>query len=178
MKKIFLVIALFVASFCSAQRIDSMKITVEQSWVYHKVIVYGNDTVQGKIRAVYANDTSITAYEKNFYNGKLSGVYRSYYPNGQLMERIVYMGGKKNGDYSFYSPEGKILIKGEYKYDVKQGYWADLNCKTFGHYRKGVRSGRWKWYYDPANKRKYYVYIYKKGALMKKEADVPECLLF
>ena len=93
MSKIFTFLILLICLNCSAQT-DSMRVMVNDTTVFwHKIKIVQNDTLDGVVRAVYKSDTTKTAYVKNYYNGWATGVYKSYYPNGKTMEKIIYQKG-------------------------------------------------------------------------------------
>lgn len=89
--------------------------------------------------------------EENYKNGKLNGVCKVFYPNGQEMEVKGWKDGKMDGPWIWYFEDGtprltsehsndkrtgeftifyntgKVYIKGEYKNDFKHGKWYFYN---------------------------------------------------
>jgi len=64
-----------------------------------------------------------------FSNGKMNGILKYYYNNGQLFKKIPYLNGFREGEYLQYSENGIIKIKGFYKEDIPSGEW-----NYYGHF--------------------------------------------
>ena len=64
--------------------------------------------------------------------GRKQGIWKEYYPEGQLKSQGEYLNSKRIGEWVFYHPNAKIEQKG--KYD-----------------RKGKAQGSWKWFYETGN---------------------------
>ena len=172
MNRTLILLLFFLPAALAARQTDSLKVLEKEGWVWHRVLLIENDTIDGRAVAVYADDTTAIAYEKNYYMGYQNGVYRSYYPDGALMEKIIFQKSRRNGEYELRDRENKVLVKGEYRNDIRHGFWSDVQCRLYGRYKNGERHGKWKWYYQD---RYYHVYIYKKGELIKKTAELPRC---
>lgn len=129
--------------FC---QIVEEKVPIDTSFIAYKVIYTTTLTksVFSKEIAVFANDTSKIAVEKNFTNNYQNGIYKAYYPSGRLMVLAIYANSKINGDYTYYDELGKILIKGKYRAGTKHGYWAYRYLNCYGKYFNGKKTGRWK----------------------------------
>lgn len=169
-----LITLIFLLPFFSFAQVqgDSIRVVVDENKVFwHKIKIIEQDTVNGREVAVYVKDTTTTAYIKHFYNGYQNGVYKSFYPNGKIMEKIIYQKDKKNGEYVLFSYSGMIMIKGVYKDDVKNGFWADRVNMIYGRYKNGKRHKRWKWYYNETN---YYRYYFNDGVMVPTKNPVPD----
>ncbi len=169
MKKSVILLAFLLgitASFAQ-QGQDSLAVkTDDNTYVWYPVKISADKSQGGQVTAVYAHDTTVTAYVKNYYMGYQSGITRTFYPTGEKMELIVYQKGKKNGDYTYYGKDGQVKTKGEYRDDRKDGYWAYRSQNLYGSYRKGLKAKRWKWYYSGG--RSYFSFRYnRKGELVK-----------
>jgi antitoxin component YwqK of YwqJK toxin-antitoxin module len=46
--------------------------------------------------------------------GKLNGIYKAYYENGQLYSEVNYINDKKNGIYNSYYENGQLRKKVNY----------------------------------------------------------------
>ncbi|MFZ5552057.1 MAG: hypothetical protein ACOZCO_02995 [Bacteroidota bacterium] len=172
--RLFLLLFVFCAGIACAQH-DSLKVEINDSTVFwHKIKIVKKDTSYGEVKAVYLSDTTRTAFVKHYYNGFQSGVYKSFYPNGKVMEKTVYQKGKKNGEFSLYSFDGTLLVKGEYENDIKNGFWIHRKLKIMGKYKNGLKHGKWKWYYTED---KYYKYYFEEGKLVKAAQPPPHFLL-
>jgi antitoxin component YwqK of YwqJK toxin-antitoxin module len=64
--------------------------------------------------------------------GRQQGVWKEYYPGGQLKSQGEYLNSVRIGEWVFYHQNGKIEQRG--KYD-----------------KKGKAQGAWKWYYESGN---------------------------
>ena len=51
-----------------------------------------------------------------FENGTLSGLYESWYENGQLEEKSSYVNNKLHGSYKLWYDNGELEESGNYKY--------------------------------------------------------------
>lgn len=174
MKNNLLLLFLLFCVDLSAQT-DSMRVVVNDTTVFwHKIKLVKNDTLNGEVRAVYVSDTTRTAFVKNYYNGWATGVYKSFYPNGKTMEKIIYQKGKKNGEYTLYKFDGTVLIKGVYENDIKNGFWIHKGYRIQGRYKNGLKQGKWKWYYAED---KYYLYVFDNGKIVKSISAPPVFLL-
>lgn len=142
----FLLFSIFVIPQFLFSQIVEEKIQIDTNFITYKVI-YKDTLVKGvfsKRVAVFANDTSTIAIEKNYTYTSQNGFYKVYYPTGKLMLSTIYGYNMKNGDWSYYNENGTLLIKGIYKDDIKHGYWAYRFLKCYGRYKKGKKVGNWK----------------------------------
>jgi len=167
MKRIFLFYILISPILLSAQIVDEL---IQIDTVSETVqVIYRPDTqtkFYTKKVAVFASDTSQIAIEKSYTNHGKGGLYKTYYPNGNLKIKTVYAKDKLNGEWTYYDSNGKIKTKGEYQGGVKDGFWAYRTLKIYGRYKDGLRH-RW-WYYIDRNNKKVKS-TYKKGVLMRGE---------
>jgi uncharacterized protein len=88
-------------------------------------------------------------YEEIGWKGGLfHGEYTLFFPNGEINEFQVYANGKANGSYYEGDSIGNPLIKGRYKYDVKDGLWeyflsdAKNSSKTVLHQKELYENGK------------------------------------
>lgn len=65
--------------------------------------------------------------EAEFKLGELSGKYKKYYYDGKLSEEVTYKQGKLNGMYKAYYNNSKLRYKGEYKMGMKKGKHTSYN---------------------------------------------------
>ena len=64
----------------------------------------------------YANGTLISTYPVLCYKDghpEKNGLYKEFYPNGNVKKGINYDMGKQLGEYSEYFPDGKLKLKGK-----------------------------------------------------------------
>ena len=64
----------------------------------------------GKIEGIYKSywENGQLEVEVNYINGLMNGIYKSYWNNGQLWEEVNYIDGKKEGIYKSYYQNGKL----------------------------------------------------------------------
>jgi len=61
--------------------------------------------------------------EGNFKNGKVDGVRKMYYPNGQTLMERVYSSGLENGLEKEYYEDGTLKQKGDFLNGKENGVW-------------------------------------------------------
>ena len=98
---------------------------------------------------------SVEQYSK----GKLTGIRKTYFPNGNIAEEAEYKDGMKNGIYKKYTEKGVILEESVYKNDELHGMATYRNSEgevvSKGQFANNVKTGIWKYY--------------EKGKLVKEE---------
>ncbi len=91
-------------------------------------------------QAVFEANTNQSAVVRYVYQGKINGLYKVYYPNGNIYRYYHYKNGDLHGDWKEYRPDGTLKTRGNYYYGKKHGSWLiDLNTKNFKKekYKKG-----------------------------------------
>jgi antitoxin component YwqK of YwqJK toxin-antitoxin module len=94
----------------------------------------------------YTMDPSKLAVQLDYKQGRPTGVYRAYYPDGRPLIFAVYGPKGPHGDWSEYDELGRITVKGQYRDGLRDGVWAFRGDGIVGHYRKGLKHGKWKYY--------------------------------
>ena len=153
----------FISPNLFAQQMKMQVFEGDSSRSYSLVYKRLDSLEQQKLIAYYAGDTAQIAFFKNYFYGKQSGISKTYYPDGSLMELSVYQNGERNGDYTRYNRKGEIVIKAKYKAGKLHGFWIDREKQIQGRYRKGKRHGKWEFYKHTAAYIKRY---YKQGKLI------------
>jgi len=91
-------------------------------------------------------------YQVQKKSGEKSGIYRLYYPDGNLFEESDYRQGKLNGQRILYYPSGKKEILESYQNDTITGtyqmFHENGSLKLKGAYKNGVMTGIWKAFYE------------------------------
>jgi antitoxin component YwqK of YwqJK toxin-antitoxin module len=128
---------------------------------------------QGSVKVLYPDNKTIK-HEGRLDNGKLTGLWRSYFENGKIKSAINYTDDKANGIGLFYFNNDKQSTRAEINFedDLITGIYrefyengsrkATLNfeeglpdgeaeffydsgvTKIEGTYKKGVKTGKWK----------------------------------
>lgn len=90
-------------------------------------------STEGKVIAakVYV-DGELTAEGILDTAGRQQGIWKEFFPDGQLKSKGEYLNSKRIGEWVFYHPNQKIEQKGVYD-------------------RKSKAQGSWKWFYDTGN---------------------------
>ena len=86
----------------------------------------------------------------NVEDGKLTGEWEFYLPDGQLEVKVHVKNGLRNGSAEYYWDNGQLNAVGEYKNNRKEGTWSHYfdngKLKGVGDYRNGKKEGTWKYY--------------------------------
>lgn len=77
-----------------------------------KRVDYDNDVIHG-VYAEYKYNRPLKYAE--YQEGKLNGVYKTFYSNGKLQQKSNYRNDKKNGKSLFYNEEEQLIMEYEYK---------------------------------------------------------------
>lgn len=90
-----------------------------------------NQTIEGKKEGywiIYGNMRNLSDYlpedvieEGKFVNSRKEGVWRKYYPGGQIKSEITYIKGRPTGSFETYFPNGQLEEKGNWKGRVYTG---------------------------------------------------------
>lgn len=107
----------------------------------------------------YDRSTKNKVKEYYFINGQLSGVYREWFPNGELMVCCGYLNGLKHGNYTSWYESGIKRKECVYLKDRFIGkhseWWHDGQLMLESHYRKTTYNKtiqyRFKHYNDDEN---------------------------
>lgn len=74
-----------------------------------------------------------------FTDGKKTGRWISFYPDGRIMNVTSYVNDIKHGFFGVYTKKGKVVVSGTYIDDEKDGEWLYDNGKVKEIYVKGVK---------------------------------------
>jgi len=137
--------------------------------------------------------------EANFCKGRLCGVYRQWWDNGQLEQEGAYEDDQKHGAFTEWDPDGTVRVFQEYRKGVIHGnsktWWQNgqpmleltyVNGeqegpaltwfetgrkKTEGSFRKGRQHGTWTAWYPDGTRRK--VAVFDEGEELSREHFPP-----
>ncbi len=91
-------------------------------------------------------------YEGNFVDDKPTGVFRYFYPQGQLRAELIHEPGKKTVEATYYHRNRRTLGKGKYVDQQMQGKWLFYNEQgvliSEHHYKNGMNHGVWKTFFS------------------------------
>ena len=96
--------------------------------------------------------------EGSFKNSWKEGLWKSYFPNGQLKSEIHYVMGRPKGNYKLYYENGKIEEEGNWERTKNTGsfkrYYPNGNLmQDFSFTEAGLRTGKQTYYYANGNLR-------------------------
>ena len=74
------------------------------------------------------------AQESTFIDGKMNGIIKSYYQNGQVETEVSYKMGVQDGPDRRYSEDGKLLLDTYYKDGLPDGNWVEHITSNRGDY--------------------------------------------
>jgi len=118
----------------------------------------------------YSAIDSLHVDEINYKNGRMEGISKGYYPNGNLRFSAFYRNGLFDGEFIKFSSGGKLMEKGRYKKGHMEGEWYTSDAAGLpiskGMYKKGIKQGTWLYYSEQGNLVKEEVYN-KRGGVVK-----------
>jgi len=120
MKFTVLLLLLFVSSFALAQNATNPDGRKTGPWV-----IKGADSP----KPGYAPSAKVE--EGSYENGRKVGIWKTYYPSGQIKSEITHVSGRPKGPYKTYYENGQI---------EEQGNWA-LNKQT-GNFKRYYENGQ------------------------------------
>lgn len=108
-----------------------------------------NKQFEGEWKYYHFKSPDIMTIE-NYKEGKLNGIRKVFFNNGQLAEETNYVNGIKEGASKRYAENGVILEEANYKNDEYHGIvtFRDATGKSYstGEYKNGKSVGIWKFY--------------------------------
>ena len=116
-------------------------------------IVKKND-VRKKGICKIKNDNNIIIAEGNIKNQKLHGLWRTYYPSGNIKSSVNYLMNDVDGEATFYYDKSENTLKVECFFDENQidgiykEYFKNENRKVILNYRNGFLSGDAQFFYN------------------------------
>jgi len=141
-------LALLVAlPLCTLAQPDTLYVP-EQGVFTPYAVTYTPLQASGQYKRLghYAFDPTKLAVQLDYKQGRPTGVYRAYFPDGRPLIFAVYGVNGLHGDWSEYDELGRITVKGQYRNGLRDGVWAFRGEGIVGHYRKGKKHGKWKYY--------------------------------
>lgn len=110
-----------------------------------------NKLREGSWKYYHKASKSVMTLE-HYKNGKLEGRKTVYYPNGKIVDEVVYKNGLKEGVYKKYSESGIVMESSFFKngeYDGEAIY-KDPNDQVVakGMFKKGKKIGIWQFFID------------------------------
>ena len=103
---------------------------------------------------LYHADSITIMHEGRLVNGKLEGLWRSYFPGGRIMCAVNYREGIAEGIAYYYFDADKQVTRAEFLYKdgniegVYREFYENGNRKARLDFREGVPDGEAEFYYD------------------------------
>ncbi|RMG78739.1 MAG: toxin-antitoxin system YwqK family antitoxin [Bacteroidetes bacterium] len=130
--------------------------------------IYNGDTINKKDATgkkqghwiYFGNMTNLPDYapdqiveEGDFVNNRKTGIWKKYFPNGNLKSEITYVNGRPNGPYKIYYENGQLQEEGTWKNNRNVGtfkrYYENGNLQQeFNFTASGKREGMQKYYHE------------------------------
>ena len=91
--KISFIALLFLSLISTMQAQDSLNVVFPNGdSVVYAVEFKDRDSLNGVVKAVFSQDTSVVAYKGSFVNGKPNGPFLFYYPSGTYRQTLSPLG--------------------------------------------------------------------------------------
>ncbi|MEX0613275.1 MAG: toxin-antitoxin system YwqK family antitoxin [Pirellulales bacterium] len=109
--------------------------------------IFNHEKIQDKYEDTgkVHTEREIARFSDNHYEA--DGIYREYYPNGQLFVEGQFRRGRQHGEWTFYFDNGTINRKAKFDNGKPDGprevYRADGTLASKRGFRDGRRDGEW-----------------------------------
>ena len=84
-----------------------------------------------------------------------SGIYTSYFDNGNAKMEVKFLNGFRNGETRIYFEDGALNEIRGYKEDMMHGSWVTYNDQKvkvgLANYKNGLKHGEWMIWDDKGN---------------------------
>ena len=113
--------------------------------VMERYTVIGNDSsrISGQYFKFFRNGK--TAVRGQFKDGEKDGVFKSYYPSGDLQQTLTFENGLKMGPVMVYAEGGQLIQSGQFELDTLADtltlYYPTGNLKSITTFKKGRPDG-------------------------------------
>ncbi len=107
----------------------------------------------GAVKVYYGDSTTIKA-EGRVVNGKIEGLWRSYYEDGHIQSAVTYKEGLANGIAFFYYDDEKQTTRTELTFEddkvtgIYREFYENGSRKAMLNFKEGVPDGEAEFYYD------------------------------
>lgn len=143
MKKIFLIISIFIFSVTSFSenviRKKDLKKVDKIYYLKNSNVPFTGKISEGKDRFYYLD-------------GKQDGKWIEFYKNGNIKSIINWKNGRLDGKYIIYENNGMKSTEATYKEGKENGeyflYYSNGSYRTKGAYSMGKPIGVWEYYYE------------------------------
>ncbi|MES2418567.1 MAG: hypothetical protein V4541_10310 [Bacteroidota bacterium] len=109
--------------------------------VPHGVFTYYNDITGfnevNKTGYILKGKTKFIYMKGGYTEGKRTGQWFTFYPDGKVREIICYELGQASGEYKMFDKRGTVLEIGKYMGGKKDGEWISSGGKQTNIYKMG-----------------------------------------
>lgn len=128
MKKLLIIIVLaFVITSCQdknvrhVQKVAHYYAETNLPWVIYYYDVVGKDSTW--VEEKWFHENGVLQLEGKIFDNQREGVFKGYFPTGELMSIGKFVKGKREGKGKIYYENGKINIENEYRDGKPAGIW-------------------------------------------------------
>jgi len=138
------------------------------------LVVPGRGAIKHGVERVWYPSGALH-WEREFRYGKPSGVWRSWWENGQPRTECYYFGPDVERTMTFWREDGKLAAQGPACDGSRRGrwklWWSSGQLSDQGEYRGGFREGPWEaWSED--GKRRFEI-VYERSVRVSKREILP-----
>ncbi|CAI4168957.1 hypothetical protein ALT1644_550007 [Alteromonas macleodii] len=105
------------------QAIAEIRLTLSEQIQFEELSTHAQAQFSGKQEVILETIDKSTKKVIRFKDGRLHGVYREFFQNGELKEKTMYFEGQKLGLSTKFKPDGSVKSKGYYYKDKRYGQW-------------------------------------------------------
>ncbi len=121
MRLILSIFILLISLQTKAQQVIQLKIQVNTDLKILSDVTADADSIpNGRYLVVYKNKTRVKGQTKF---GKMSGIWTTYYANGQQKIKGRYIEGKPHGEWILWGIQGDVQAKFQYNQGQRIGHW-------------------------------------------------------
>ena len=121
MRILLSILFLFSVGFVQGQQVIQVKIQVNSDLNILTDVTADADSIpNGRYLVIYKNKTRVKGQTKF---GKMSGIWTTYYANGQQKIKGRYVEGKPHGEWILWGIQGDVQAKFQYNQGERIGHW-------------------------------------------------------
>lgn len=94
-------------------------LTFFSSQIFAQSTILTDNNGDGVIEYKLVSDNDRVIEEGFYYNNKMYGTWKSYYPSGSLNMIAHFRNGMKHGTWLFYNEKGKLILEVVYRDNLK-----------------------------------------------------------
>lgn len=97
-----------------------------------KFLIYGEINtfnIENETDFSLKNTYRFLAEQGSYVNGKKTGRWVQFFPDGKILSITNYIQDVKHGEFKAFNKRGKVITSGSYKVDLKDGDWNYENGK-------------------------------------------------